>query len=332
VPVEVQTPKLHPLSFWERVRVRVCTVRTACDSSSRQIHRQSRPNESSPLLPFATVPFCSYLLSTLYLCAAVPLCEILGSSHARSCWILVAAVALMTTPTGCAGLRGRNGGSGPIQNPMFIPAVDRELLWNQTVDAVDDYFRIEREDRVRQVGGVLTEGRIDTFPTIGSTLLEPWRNDSTRGYEKLHATFQSIRRRATLRVIPTEGGYLLDVTVQKELEDLDKPENATAGGSTLRHDGTLVRQEGPPGRFTVTLGWIPIGRDISLEQRILADVSGRLDLGSSSSGGWLDTVEQMFLPPGDSAGPELINPASPAPNFSPNIEALPPPASRAPNR
>jgi hypothetical protein len=239
----------------------------------------------------------------------------------------------MTTPTGCAGFRGRNAGSEPIQNPMFIPAVDRELLWNQTVDAVDDYFRIEREDRVRQIGGVLTEGRIDTFPTIGSTMLEPWRTDSTLGYEKLHATFQSIRRRATVRVIPTEGGYLLDVTVQKELEDLDKPENATAGGSTLRHDGTLVRQEGPPGRYTVTLGWIPIGRDIRLEQRLLADISGRLDLGSStSSGNWLDSFEQMFLPPGDSAGPELINPASPAPNFSPKIEALPPPTSRAPSR
>ena len=134
-------------------------------------------------------------------------------------------------------------------------------MWNQTVDAVDDYFRIEREDRVRLIGGVLTEGRIDTFPTIGSTMFEPWRSDSTPGYEKLHATLQSIRRRATVRVIPTEGGYLLDVVVQKELEDLDKPEHATAGGATLRHDGTLVRQEGRAGRFSVTLGWIPIGRD-----------------------------------------------------------------------
>jgi peptide/nickel transport system permease protein len=33
--------------------------------------------------------------------------------------------------------------------------------------------------------------------------------------------------------------------------------HATAGGSTLRHDGTIVRQEGPPGRLSVTLGWLP---------------------------------------------------------------------------
>ena len=200
-------------------------------------------------------------------------------SH-RAFTLLLAIVSMAFT--GCAGsFFRRDGAGGPqtIENPLFVPAMDREYLWNQTVDAVDDYFRIEREERVRLIAGVLTEGRIDTFPLSGSTILEPWRRDSTRGYEKWHATLQAIRRQATVRVIPTEGGYLLDVAVQKELEDLDKPEHATAGGATLRYDGTLVRQQGAPGRFSVTLGWIPIGRDCSLEQRILADISERLDIG-----------------------------------------------------
>lgn len=239
--------------------------------------------------------------------------------------------------SGCTGLFHRGfakAGAGAIQNPLFIPPIDRELLWNQTVDSVDDYFRIEREDRVRLIGGVLTEGRIDTFPTIGSTIFEPWRTDSTRGYEKLHATMQSIRRRATLRVIPVEGGYLIDVVVQKELEDLDKPEHATAGGATLRHDGTIVRQEGPPGRFSVTLGWIPIGRDVTLEQRILADISGRMELGGAAAQ-QPNFFEQFFMPLPDSrspGGPELINPAPPGPSLSPNIESLPPPMSRGPGQ
>jgi hypothetical protein len=263
------------------------------------------------------------------------------------CFICVSSVATLLSSSGCNGLfhqRVGKAGAGAIDNPLFIPPIDRELLWNQTVDAVDDYFRIEREDRVRQIGGVLTEGRIDTFPTIGSTIFEPWRTDSTRGYEKLHATMQSIRRRATLRVIPVEGGYLLDVVVQKELEDLDKPEHATAGGSTLRHDGTIVRQEAAPGRYSVTLGWIPIGRDVTLEQRILADVSGRLELGGSSAQ-QSNFFEQLFTPfPAESnspSGPELINPASPVPSmgpsfspnpaYSPNIESLPPPMGRGTN-
>jgi hypothetical protein len=233
---------------------------------------------------------------------------------------------------GCTGLFHGRGGSaaqvGPIQNPLFIPPVDRELLWNQMVDAIDDYFRIEREDRVRQVAGVLTEGRIDTFPTIGSTLFEPWRTDSTPGREKLHATLQSIRRRATVRVIPTEGGYLLDVVVQKELEDLDKPEHATAGGATLRHDGTIVRQEGPPGRYSVTLGWIPIGRDLTLEQRILADVSARLDL--QGTGGHPPIIaEEVLSPQGGPEGPQL-RPALPQQSGSPSFEPLPAPLRRLP--
>jgi hypothetical protein len=226
--------------------------------------------------------------------------------------------------SGCQGLFHRRAAAPQaLPNPLFIPPVDREFLWNQSVDAIDDYFRIEREERVRLIGGVLTEGRIDTFPTVGSTVFEPWRVDSTPGYEKVHATLQSIRRRATLRVIPVEGGYLLDVVVQKELEDLDKPQHATAGGATLRHDGTLVRQEGPPGRFSVTLGWIPIGRDLTLEQRILADISARLDV--QGHGGPLPPViEEMFTPQGEIIGPEL-KPAQPGP------EELPAPMLRLPS-
>ena len=44
--------------------------------------------------------------------------------------------------------------------------------------------QIRREHRVRMVGHVLMEGTIDTFPTIGSTLFEPWRRDSVSGFEK----------------------------------------------------------------------------------------------------------------------------------------------------
>jgi len=247
----------------------------------------------------------------------------------RSFLLLLILAALLTIPSaGCAGGWFRRGAAGgpPLQNPLFVPPIDREFLWNQTVDAVDDYFRIERENRVRLTAGILTEGRIDTFPITGSTIFEPWRVDSTPGYEKWHATLQSVRRRATVRVIPTEGGYLLDVNVQKELEDLDKPEHATAGGATLRHDGTLVRQEGAPGRYSVTLGWIPIGRDLTLEQRILADLVARLDVQAP-----LEQIgpqpEEVLSPRGEPLGPELMPPQNLPP---PGLEPLPPPLERLP--
>lgn len=229
----------------------------------------------------------------------------------------VTSLLVASALTGCGALRSPfSSAPAVIENPLFVPALDREFIWNQTVDAVDDYFKIEREERVRLIGGVLTEGRIDTHPTIGSTLLEPWRNDSTPGYEKLHATLQSIRRRGTLRIIPAEGGYLIDVHVLKELEDLDKPEHATAGGATLRHDGSLVRQEGAAGRYSVTLGWIPLGRDLALEQRILADLQARLDV----------TGEVMSLPAG-----EVIEEVPPGIRSSAPPETLPEPLRRLPD-
>jgi hypothetical protein len=205
---------------------------------------------------------------------------------------------------------------GPIENPLFVPPVDQEFMWNQLVDSVDDYFRIEREERVRLIGGILTEGRIDTIPRVGSTLLEPWHGDSTPGYEKLHATLQSIRRKATIRLIPTDGGSLIDVVVQKELEDLDKPEHATAGSATLRFDGTLVRREGTPGRYSVTLGWIPIGRDCSLEQRLLADIRARLNVPAVSGQG-----SPVFQ---DEAEGEVIAPGEMMPGGGSGVENLPP--------
>lgn len=238
--------------------------------------------------------------------------------HRRS--FLAAAVASLATACGLTGCRSFLSGvdqaalygapAGPVDNPLFLPPIEPEFVWNNLVDAVDDHFRIEREERVRLIGGILTEGRIDTFPTIGSTLLEPWRGDSTSGYEKLHATLQSVRRRATVRLIPTEGGALVDVVVQKELEDLDKPEHATAGGATPRHDATLVRNEGSPGRFSVTLGWIPIGRDASLEQKILRDIQCRLDVPASSPA--------LQGPPIESEIPaETIGPGGPFPSTGP---------------
>jgi len=153
----------------------------------------------------------------------------------------------------------------------------QEFLWNQIVDTIDDYFRIDREHRVQQIGDIVTEGRVDTFPVIGSTLLEPWQRDSTPGFERLHSTLQTIRRQATVQVTPQPSGYLIYVAVAKELEAVDQPEHATVGASTSRfHDSLnspLKRQRRSRAR---TLGWISIGRDTKLEQRIIEELCGRL--------------------------------------------------------
>ena len=83
-----------------------------------------------------------------------------------------------------------------VQNPMFIPYGDREFIWDQVIDTIDDYFEIGREQRVQEAEGVLIEGRVETKPLAGATAFERWRLDSMPGFERRHATLQSIRRRA----------------------------------------------------------------------------------------------------------------------------------------
>jgi len=177
------------------------------------------------------------------------------------------------------------GAGYALDNPILVPVSDHEFVWNQVVDSIDDYFQIEREERVRIVGGVITEGRIETVPRAGATVFEPWRRDSTRGYEKLHATLQSIRRRASVRVMPAASGYSIEVSVFKELEDVNRPEHSTVGELTPRHDGSLVRGSKEHEETTVTLGWIALGRDATLEQEILANVQSRLAVQSPFAAG-----------------------------------------------
>jgi len=168
------------------------------------------------------------------------------------------------------------GGPLGFQNPFAVGRIDREFLWNQVVDTVDDYFQIAREQRVRYLDGVITEGRLDTFPLPGATHLEPWREDSTPGFELWHSTLQSTRRQATVRVTPVAEGYSIHVIVEKELEDLDRPAFSTPGSSIPRYDGTIVRIQDELSEEPVTLGWIKVGRDASLENTIIQQLRERL--------------------------------------------------------
>ncbi len=124
--------------------------------------------------------------------------------------------------------------------------------------------------------GIVLDGRIETSYKIGASLMEPWRKDSTAGFEKLQSTLQSIRRRAIVTVRPQGAAYTLEVIVQKDLEDTDRSQYATESSSARRHDGTIVRRNDGFGDSPQTLGWIPLGRDTSLEQVILNDIFSRI--------------------------------------------------------
>ncbi len=167
-----------------------------------------------------------------------------------------------------------------LPNPLHVTANDQEFFWNQLVDTVDDYFRIVSERRAEFSAGLPTEGLIETDYLPGATVLEPWRWDSASDYELAFATLQSIRRRARVQVVPTGAGYGVNVEVFQELEDVDRPAQGVPGSWTPRYDGAFVRNRGQ--RITEgplsarSLGWIPVGRNVALEQEILRQLHGRL--------------------------------------------------------
>jgi hypothetical protein len=162
-------------------------------------------------------------------------------------------------------------------NPTLLRATNHELVWDGIVDVVSQYFRIEREDPIRQLGNCTwTAGRIDTFPKPGGTLLEPWENDSANSFERLESTLQSVRRYSVVKVIPAQsGGFWVDVAVFKELENIRRPEHATAGSATFRNDLSPARPTGLDQPPVVSQNWIPQGRDSVLEQRILGQILNR---------------------------------------------------------
>jgi hypothetical protein len=168
----------------------------------------------------------------------------------------------------------------PVVSSISVPVTNDEWAWDQITDVVSGYFTITGEQPARRGGEVLMEGRIETAPQDGATWLEPHRDDSVGRFNRWESTFQSIRRRAAVRVIPTGPNYTIEIAVEKELEDLPHPERATAGAATFRNDGSLNvdrpdRME-PISRTRSSPRWIALGRDPPLEQRMLSEMHARL--------------------------------------------------------
>jgi hypothetical protein len=181
-------------------------------------------------------------------------------------------------PGGLAAQPGPLAGADPnVSRTVFIPVTNEDYAWEVIVDVVDDYFQIDQENRVQQVGNVMTEGRIETFPQVGATLLEPNHIDSVGRYNMVESTFQSVRRRAEIRVVPQQGGYQVEAIVYKEFEDLPRPENSTAGAATYRFDNSInSRLDEEVSRTKLSKFWIPMGRDCEIETEMLNEIQYRI--------------------------------------------------------
>lgn len=200
--------------------------------------------------------------------------------------LLLALLCGVSLAAGCGSLLYRLSSPVPpvfVPNPAMLPPAEAEFVWSQVVDTVDDYFRIVREQPLQASREVVLEGRIDTAYRTGASVFEPWRKDSTKGFERLHSTLQSIRRRATVTVRPEAGGFAVMVQVEKEIEDVDHAQFASEGVATSRLDASVTRTADFIQDEPTTLGWISLGRDVTLEQQMLQEIIGRVSQPDSDS-------------------------------------------------
>lgn len=162
--------------------------------------------------------------------------------------------------------------SDGVENPVLVSpgvptAVSYREVFEKCIDVVDDYFEILSANPY--------DGRIITRPRIAPGYEQVWKGGNPDPRERLLATLQTIRQTAVVEIRTGErGGYLIYVTVEKELEDLPKP-TLQRVGAVFQEAPTVDRQVevlGPASLAPGSQSWFRIGRDYAFEQVLLRRV------------------------------------------------------------
>lgn len=153
-----------------------------------------------------------------------------------------------------------------VDNPIYVPFGNSPeayaRIFERTIDVLDDYFEVALTNRY--------DGRIETFPRVAPGYEQFWRVGNPGARNRLLATLQTIRNRAVVLIQPADGGgYFINVTVFRELEDLPRPSRQTAGAATFFYPTTIERQYEVIDPTLYESTWIPMGRNCELEQLIL---------------------------------------------------------------
>lgn len=178
-------------------------------------------------------------------------------------------LAFAASLAGCAGTEltpiGPAGVYVDDQNPVYI-ALGREsygTVYENVLQVLGDYgFQFEQYTRYG--------GRIETKPRVAPGLglfLKPGSPDL---YERALATAQSYRHRVSVVIHPADqGGYFIEVTARRELEDAARPIKSAIGAAIFHIDTNVDRDFDVIDPNRADSGWIYKGRDVALEQEII---------------------------------------------------------------
>jgi len=159
---------------------------------------------------------------------------------------------------------GPNVQVSEVENPLFVPQgpAGYVIVFDRTYDVISEYFHVQRSNRF--------DGLIKTWPLITCGYIDFPRLGLYDHDELLESTIQTVRRYAVARITPAElGGYLIDLHVYKELEDLAKPAHGGTGEAIIRINTPMERSYEVVDPLILSKGWIPLGRDHALERVIL---------------------------------------------------------------
>jgi hypothetical protein len=144
---------------------------------------------------------------------------------------------------------------------------DFETLWETAGNTLrSHYFRLDRQDR--------QEGVITTFPETTANWFELWRPQPEPAFYWLEANTHTTQRRATVWIKPAASSGDYEVQVQVDRYQYSLPERqVTNSAEALRmfSSGSPTyagRNESP----SQTASWIPLGRDATMEQKVLQQI------------------------------------------------------------
>ena len=180
-------------------------------------------------------------------------------------------VAVLRSATFCLLLSGCLGGPMPVTTPLASSAVQVPIqrydeMWERAISTLNRFhFQVARESKL--------EGIIETHYRAGANLLELWHPDSVGYANRLESTLKSVRRRVVVTFeSSTQDSFILNVRVDKDVEDLPGVAANYEGGATFPESQPLERDLDQVLGQSDGSRWISKGTDPLLEAEILRHI------------------------------------------------------------
>ncbi len=173
-----------------------------------------------------------------------------------------------------AGLAGCGKTQMMQAQPVCLEAISQDKLM-QVVEKmlISMQFQIEKYD--------VENGVIRTQPLRGGQFFEPWRSDNAGRFNTAEANLQSIQRTAELTFQPQPTGVCMQCAVNTQRLSLpEEPIRSFTSSPALYTASSQSKQAlDVKDQRQEQMRWIDLGRDESLEQKIISRVQEAIKKG-----------------------------------------------------